>query len=123
MGLSRLRLGVAALAIASALAGLGCQSPTLPLPPPSEPDYTTPANGHTDIIGAAGSAIPGALVMAFNDDTGTGSIVTAGPHGEFSVRVDVDFSQFAYNTIEIWQRTGRGDSSSISKLIHDPTKP
>jgi hypothetical protein len=58
----------------------------------------------------------------FNDDTGTGTIVTAGARGEFSAHIDVDFTQFAYNTVEVWQRTGRGDSSSISKLIHDPTK-
>lgn len=106
------------------LALCACQSPTLPLPPPSEPDYLTAGDGQfAEINGGPGSAIPFALVMIFNADLGTGTIVTAGPRGEFAARIETDFSASPYNTIELWQRHGRGDSTSITKLIHDKRAP
>lgn len=97
-----------------------CQSPTLPLPPPSEPDYMTSQDGdYAEIIGGSGTAIPDALVMIFNADLGRGVIVTAGPQGEFTARIPTSFAETGYNTVEIWQRHGRADSTSITKLIHE----
>jgi len=98
----------------------GCQSPTLPLPPPSEPDYLTSQEGdYVEILGGPGTAIPDALVMIFNADLGTGVIVTAGPQGEFTARIPTSFAGTGYNTVEIWQRHGRADSPSITKLIRE----
>lgn len=96
----------------------GCQSPTLPLPPPSEPDYlATPDGQHVEIVGDPGSAIPGALLMVFNVDLGEGVIVTVGPRGEFSARIETNFTDASVNTVELWQRHGRADSPSITKLV------
>lgn len=101
-----------------------CQSPTLPLPPPNEPDYLTTSDGQSaEVLGGPGSAIPGALVMIFNVDTGGGVIVTAGSRGEFSGRIETDFTGTPYNTVEIWQRHGRGDSPSITKMLRDRRRP
>jgi len=112
----RLLLFVTMLALAGSIAA--CQSPTLPLPPPSEPDYLTSEEGdYSEIVGGPGSALPDALVMVFNADLGTGVIVTAGPRGEFVARVPTSFADGGYNTVEIWQRHGRADSPSITKLI------
>lgn len=97
-----------------------CQSPTLPLPPPNEPDYLNAPDGEqVEILGGPGTVLPEALVMIFNVDLGTGVIVTGGPRGELSARVDTDFSKTKSNTVEIWQRQGSGDSPSITKLIRD----
>lgn len=118
MLVARLRLLLFVTMVAWASCIVACQSPTLPLPPPSEPDYATSAEGdYADIVGGPGSAIPEALVMVFNADLGTGVIVTAGPQGEFTARVPTDFEATGFNTIEVWQRHGRADSPSITKLI------
>lgn len=119
-----LRLWLVSTVLSMALLLGGCQSPTLPLPPPSEPAYaTTPDGKQAEIQAGPGSAIPGALVMIFNNDVGTGVIVTAGARGEFEARIETDFARFTYNTVEIWQRYGRGDSMSITKLLRDRKEP
>lgn len=114
------RSRLVALVLGCLLLG-ACQSPTLPLPPPNEPDYlATPDGQHTEIIGGPGSAIPGALLMVFNVDVGEGVIVTVGSRGEFSARIETSFAAAPVNTVEIWQRHGRADSPSITKLVREP---
>lgn len=118
MLVARLRLLFFVVLVTVASSLVACQSPTLPLPPPSEPDYATSEDGdYAEILGGPGSAIPEALVMVFNADLGVGVIVTAGPQGEFTARVPTDFGPTGFNTIEVWQRHGRADSPSITKLI------
>ncbi|HVY49625.1 MAG TPA: hypothetical protein VHB21_27215 [Minicystis sp.] len=64
--------------VALALLGLtalaaGCLSPTLPLPPPEEPDeirQSTPGNWVV-----AGTCSPGAIVTVFDNRTGMGVVV------------------------------------------------
>ncbi len=63
------------LAFAAALlfAGASCLSPTIPLPPPDEPDNIQPLSDELWAIG--GVCTPGAVVTIFNENTGEGVIV------------------------------------------------
>jgi hypothetical protein len=64
----RLALAVVGLVLLVAVAPAGCLSPTLPLPPPSEPESMQPgADGVWEI---RGECTPGALVTVFNTSTG-----------------------------------------------------
>lgn len=65
-----LRLGLTAIAVA--LVGASCLSPTLPLPPPDVGTVTQSSDPtHWSI---SGSCTPGALVIVLNDDTGEGAV-------------------------------------------------
>lgn len=101
----------------------GCQSPTLPLPPPGNPDIAQlTAPGEVTVVGA--QAIPGANVMIFNLDTGSGIIMTADDRGVYRGVIAVDLSVHARNTAEMWQRSGIDDSSAVSFLIpYGPEHP
>src|SRR5262245_33630742 len=64
-----------ALAI-SFLAGAACLSPTLPLPPPHEPDTMRPSAEDTGVWELSGDCeVPGARVTIFNDRTGQGAVI------------------------------------------------
>src|SRR5882672_8678365 len=89
----------------------GCDSPTLPLPPPANPVITSSPDGTSaEITAGVGSALSGALVMIFNQNTETGVIVLAGPRGDYHARVPVDFTVDGGNVVVIWQRNNLGDS-------------
>ena len=68
---SVLRLGL--LAAITALAG-ACLSPTLPLPPPEEPDTIQPSKEGADLWIVSGTCRPGARVIVFDDDLNTGGV-------------------------------------------------
>jgi hypothetical protein len=88
-----------------------CYSPTLPVPPPDSPEAVVSADGLT--VTVDGGALPGALVFVFNTDLGQGVVTTGTQYGRFHAVVPVDFYRFPRNTLEIWQRMGIDDSSSI----------
>ena len=50
----------------------------------------------------------------FNTELGEGVITTATWNRRYHAVVPVDFSRFTRNTLEIWQRSGLEDSSSIA---------
>jgi hypothetical protein len=103
----------AAAAPLLALTVSACYSPTLPLPPPDSPDLKQVSpDGMTVTVGGAG-ALPGAQVFVFNTDLGEGVITTGTWNRRYYAKVPVDFSRFSRNTLEIWQRVGIEDSSSI----------
>lgn len=67
----RFRFGLAAVALALGV-GSACLSPTLPLPPPEEPDTIFQGdNGEWTIIG---TCVDGAEVVAINERTGRGEV-------------------------------------------------
>ena len=53
---------------------VACLSPTLPLPPPEEPDSMQPSADDPEVWIVSGSCQPGALVTVFNEDTGKGAV-------------------------------------------------
>ena len=68
---SVLRLGL--LAAVMALAG-ACLSPTLPLPPPEEPDTMQPSKEDPDVWIVSGTCRPGAKVVVFDEDSNVGGV-------------------------------------------------
>jgi hypothetical protein len=69
-------------------AGPSCLSPTLPLPPPEEPDAMEPSAEDPEIWVINGTCIAGALVTVFNEETGAGAIVEdSDRNGRYSVEV------------------------------------
>lgn len=65
---------LAALSALSAVLGLSCLSPSLPLPPP-----TVTSIGSLDPTKASwsitGDCVPGAIVTVFNENTGEGAVI------------------------------------------------
>lgn len=63
---------LAVLALGAVLAPGGCLSPTLPLPPPEEPDAIT--EGADGMWELRGDCLEGAEVIAVNESTGRGAV-------------------------------------------------
>lgn len=84
------RRAASAILLFIAATGLGtaCLSPTLPLPPPAEPESIQPAEAEGEWV-VSGTCVPGALVTIFNEETGRGAVVE-----------DLDFSGRYSLTIE-----------------------
>lgn len=71
---------------ASVLALGGCLAPTLPIPPPSQPEITAPdADGNVTLKGRPGGARANAEVTVFKPETETGSVSIAEPDGSWTV--------------------------------------
>jgi hypothetical protein len=105
--------------LATLLAGAiaGCNSPTLPLPPPDSPQVAdVSADGLTVHLVGSGAS-PGGLVIFFNDDLGKGVIVTTASNGVYDATVPVDLRNFDANEMEMWQRVGTQDSSVVVFLV------
>ncbi len=98
---------------------MGCYSPTLPLPPPSDPSETN--GGAPNLVklhGAANSAEPSAIILIINTDTtfndqqrATATIVNTDGSWDalvFAVKNDV---------LNISQQVGNDDSPSISFTV------
>jgi len=94
----------------SALAMGGCDSPTLPLPPPNDPKNFVVSDDHTSIAMDGTGAVPGALVFVFNEDVGKGQIVVAGALGDYHVSAPLDLSRYDQNWFLIWQHYSGADS-------------
>jgi hypothetical protein len=114
----RLLLPVLALASSLALLASSCLSPTLPLPPPEQPDTinagTTP--GTWDVFG---QCTPGALVTVFNEKTGKGVVVEdRSATGHYVVTLEGTQCDVAYVKEEI-----SGDESAPTSFVLAPHKP
>jgi len=72
--LRRAALRLTALAV-SLLAAAACLSPTLPLPPPEDPDTIQPSAEHSGYWRVSGECYTGAMVTLFNDRTRKGVVV------------------------------------------------
>lgn len=66
-----LRVSRRLLCVAATVAAAGCLSPTLPLPPPSEPVATGPTAA--GLLRLRGSAPERSWMHAYNHDTGNGA--------------------------------------------------
>src|SRR5262245_32921743 len=77
-------LVVAAIGLAVA----ACVSPTLPLPPPEQPDTVQPTADDPDVWVVSGSASPGALITIFDETQGKGVVVEDTQRtGRYSVEI------------------------------------
>jgi hypothetical protein len=93
----------------------GCNTPTLPLPPPSEGDIEArmAAGGvQARVTGLQDSVEPYALVTCFNNRTGQGVVGLATGKGAF----DIDVPATAGDAIEVWQRVGNDPPSVVVQV-------
>ena len=99
--------------LASLVVG-ACLSPTLPLPPPSRPDVSSPdASGYVRVQGIAA---PNAEVIAWNHDN---DIIAGQVTGDDS-RYDFKIEAESGDHIELWYMKGTDESSSIAFTVPEP---
>lgn len=97
------------LAVIGALATAGCNSPTLPLPPPSDQVAATRDGEFALVSGPRNSVEPYALVIAYNARIGSGVVVTANGEGNFELRIPA----LPGDSIEVWQRVGNSPPAIV----------
>lgn len=86
--LRRAALRLTALAV-SLFAAAACLSPTLPLPPPEEPDTILPSTEHEGFWRISGDCYTGAMVTLFNDRTRQGVVVEdTDQNGRYTVEIE-----------------------------------
>lgn len=91
---------------------LGCNTPTLPLPPPGAPDVYL--QGEEALLsGAEASVEPYADVICFNHATDAGRRIAANAHGAYLLWIPAKPG----DALELWQRVGGQYSPSISFVI------
>jgi hypothetical protein len=107
--LRRLLLGLAGVCLAS------CLSPTLPLPPPSKPDVSSPdENGYVRLQGIAA---PRVEVIAWNHNN---DLIAGQVTGETSA-YDFSIPAQSSDVLELWYIEGSDESSSIKVIVPEPT--
>jgi hypothetical protein len=108
------RWSVAAV-LGLALGLAGCNTPTLPLPPPSEGAIEArmeSAGDQARVTGLQTAVEPYALVTCFNNRTGGGVVGLANGKGAFDIRVPAT----AGDVIEVWQRVGNDPPSVVIQV-------
>jgi hypothetical protein len=98
--LLRLVLAFAAVATAS------CLSPTLPLPPPEQPDVIRPSAMIAGSWEVSGTCLVGAIVTVFNEQTGRGVVIEdRNNSGRYRVDIAADLCDLAWVSQELNQET------------------
>ena len=90
----------------------GCNTPTLPLPPPSEGAIVAQLDlpsGEARVIGKSQAVEAYALVTCFNNRTGGGVVGLAKGNGGFEIRVAAQQG----DVIEVWQRVHNDPPSVV----------
>ena len=90
---------------------IGCNSPTLPLPPPSEGQIQMSIVGENtiEVSGLQDSVAPYALVTCFNNSTGKGVVGIASGEGTFQLELEAASG----DVVEIWQRVANDPPSVV----------
>lgn len=106
------------VAVAAVAALAGCLAPTLPVPPPGQPEISGPdASGLVTLKGASESAQPNAEVTVWNPSLnggrGEGRVTIAGPDGAWQLTIPAASKQ----TLWCWQTVGFDRSSQIEIRI------
>jgi hypothetical protein len=107
--------------LALVLAAVACIAPTLPVPPPAQPDVSAPDSaGLVTVTGAKGSVAAYAEVSVFNQtyaesaeckaavDCTPGVFRNANADGSYLVRIQGRSKDLLY----VWQTTGGGESAA-----------
>lgn len=107
----------ATVAVAS-LCLSGCLAPTLPVPPPSQPEVIGPdATGIVTLKGGPGSARANAEVAVWNPNLdggkGDGRLTIAAPDGSWSESIPAKSKE----TLWVWQTVGFERSDHIEVRI------
>ncbi len=97
-----------------AFAAQGCLSPTLPLPPPEEPDVVQQETGGNWLV--AGACADHALVSIFNRNTGAGVITTC-THGTYAKTLQGQKCDDCF----VSQETEDGEQSSETEFLLQKT--
>lgn len=98
--------------------GLGaCLSPTLPLPPPEEPERIQPSEEGGDVWIVSGSCVPGALVTVFNEETGKGALVEDTERtGRYSVELEATRCDLAW-VAQVFEDEASGRTSFVIQEV------
>src|SRR3954469_15184097 len=100
--------------VAPGLAGGACVAPTLPVPPPSQPDVTEPdSSGVVTLKGKAGSATPNAEVTVWNPEISEGRVTIAKPDGSWEEQIPA----ISKHVLWVWQTIGFDRSSTIEVKV------
>ena len=102
---------LAAFVVAIPMLG-GCDSPTLPLPPPANPQVVLQGSDAV-VTGGDSSAEPHANIICFDQSTGLGSWTDANDQGAYVLTIPAK----AGDALECWQRAGGSSSSSVSLVV------
>ncbi|HQP36607.1 MAG TPA: hypothetical protein PLI95_15565 [Polyangiaceae bacterium] len=90
----------------------GCNSPTLPLPPPAWAEVHL-SSGQAVVVGNEYDAEPHADVICFNRKTDVGRVTSANASGAYELRIPAS----AGDPLECWQRIDGHSSSSVSLVV------
>jgi hypothetical protein len=103
----------------------GCLSPTLPLPPPVEPDSIHPSQTAPGYWTISGECDPGALITVFNEKTGKGAVVEDRERtGRYSVLLQADLCDLAWVKQEAGEETSARTTFVIEeRSINGPGDP
>jgi hypothetical protein len=95
-----------------------CLSPTLPLPPPEQPEVIRPSVTTTGSWEISGTCLAGAIVTVFNEETGRGVVIEDRNNtGRYRVELAADFCDFAWVSQELNQE----DSARTTFVIQERT--
>jgi hypothetical protein len=110
----RIRSVLAAVVFALPVVGVGCLSPTLPLPPPEAPEAIRETSA--GVWSVVGDCSPGAFVTVFVERAGVGAVVEdRDANGRYSVEVKADRCA----VVSIWQTDGE-ETSAKQRAVLQP---
>ncbi|MCC6555208.1 MAG: hypothetical protein IT372_19770 [Polyangiaceae bacterium] len=116
--LRRAVLRLAAALSVALIAGAGCLSPTLPLPPPDEPTTIRPSAQHEGSWEISGDCYEGALVTVFNDRTRKGAVVEdSDRNGRYTVELEAALCDLILISQEVVTEDGEIESSGTSSFV------
>jgi hypothetical protein len=121
--------------VAIALFAASCLSPTLPLPPPEQPETIRQPQGAQGVYQVAGTCTPGARVVVLNESTGRGavyedrdasgaySVVIEAEHcavGSVSQEIPEDGESASAATRFVFQETSQGIVTDVTPCPESP---
>jgi len=116
--LRRAALRLAAVLAAALLAGAGCLSPTLPLPPPDEPGTVRPSTETAGVWEISGDCYEGALVTVFNDRTRKGAVVEdSDRNGRYTVEIEAELCDLILISQEVVTEDSGLETSGTNSFV------
>lgn len=116
--LRRAALRLAAALIAALLAGAGCLSPTLPLPPPDEPNTIRPSSDNPGLWEVSGDCYEGARVTVFNDRTRKGAVAEdTDLNGRYTVEIKAELCDLILISQEVVTEDSGLETSGTNDFV------